>query len=219
MSATIATLLPNAAPPARPSLPFDPNASAMERCAALTEALPEPLRDILAAGRTQRCSRFTEAGFDGLTERWTPPPAIGEHHARMAQRALDELSSTVLVPASPNHLLARVLALLSHYPSKGMTPEVEQLVALDWADDLGEYPAWVIDSAARAWRRTRKWRPSIAEMRALCEDLCAAERALAKRLAAVVEAGVEVGRADRPQDSRPESRVRAMAAGAVRRMG
>lgn len=60
---------------------------------------------------------------------------------------------------------------------------------MDWADDLGEFPAWAIDHAARIWRRTRKWRPSIAEIRSLCEDACASERALADRLRAVVQAG------------------------------
>lgn len=89
---------------------------------------------------------------------------------------------TALAPAPTDHVLARVLALLSHYPAKGMTPDVERMVALDWAEDLGEYPAWAIDATARAWRRSKKWRPSIAEMRALCDDLCAGERRLAARL-------------------------------------
>jgi len=100
----------------------------------------------------------------------------------MARRTLHELEYSVLAPAEPDRLLGRVLALLSHYPAKGLTPDVEQLVAMDWVEDLGEFPVWAIDAAARAWRRTKKWRPSIAEMRALCEEACAQERVMAQRL-------------------------------------
>ena len=107
----------------------------------------------------------------------------------MAQRALDDLERTVLASAEPTRVLGRVLALLSHFPAKGLTPDVEQMVALDWAEDLGEFPGWAIDHAARTWRRSRKWRPSIAEMRALCEDACTQERRMAERLRAVARAG------------------------------
>lgn len=203
--------------PSRSPLPFDPRLPAAERCAMLADAFPAPLRDALAHGRVARRALFRDDGFDGVSEDWIPPPTLTDQQARMARRALDELSATVLAPVSPDHLLARILALLSHYPAKGMSPEVEQLVALDWAEDLGEFPAWAVDAAARTWRRTRKWRPSIAEMRALCADACAQERALALRLSAVAAAssdregpGLERNRA---------GRVRTLAAGAVRRMG
>ena len=69
-----------------------------------------------------------------------------------------------------------------------MTPEVEQMVALDWAEDLDEFPNWAIDQAARTWRRTKKWRPSIAEMRALCKEACAQERLIVEWLRAIVRA-------------------------------
>lgn len=197
-------------PSDRSPLPFDPALPAATRHAQLLGALPPLLREILAAGPVERRPRFSENGFDGLTERWSPPDGVTAQHAALAQRALDDLTATALAPADSDQLLARVLALLSHYPAKGMTTEVERLVALDWAEDLGEYPAWAIDAAARAWRRTRKWRPSIAEMRTLCDDLCAPERALAERLLAVVHKGTrEASRA---------AEVRVLVAGAIRRM-
>ena len=173
----------------RSPLPFDPAMPADTRVRLLTEAFPKPLQEVLAAGRTERRARFGEDGFSGLIEEWLAPEGTQPQHAAMARRVLDELYRTSLAPASPNHLLARVLALLSHYPAKGTTPEVEQMIAMDWADDLGEYPAWALDQAARTWRRTRKWRPSIAEMRSLCDEACAGERALVERLRAVVSAG------------------------------
>jgi len=93
------------------------------------------------------------------------------------------------------------------------------LLAMDWADDLGEFPAWAIDHAARVWRRSRKWRPSIAEIRSLCEDACAAERALADRLRAVAQAGEAAS--DNESDGRSDGRgapVHRLLTGAVRRM-
>ena len=68
----------------------------------------------------------------------------------------------------------------------------------------------MINAAARNWRRSRKWRPSIAEMRALCEEICAPERALADRLQSLADAAPRETAAPDP---------RAMATGALRRMG
>ncbi|HYG87683.1 MAG TPA: hypothetical protein VD978_15595 [Azospirillum sp.] len=183
MTATVTTL------PDRSPLPFDPALPPTERSRMLAAALPDALRDVLATGTVERRSRFADDGFSGVCEIWQPPATVTSRHAAVAQRVLDDFERTVLAPAEPNHLLARILALLSHFPAKGMTPEVEQMVALDWADDLGEFPAWAIDQAARTWRRSRKWRPSIAEMRALCEEACAQERSMAGRLRAIARAG------------------------------
>lgn len=207
--------LPPPSSPLSPPLPFDPALPQALRTKTLTDALPEPLRAVLAAGRVERRSRFTEDGFTGLREDWTPPPEVTPRHAAMARRALADLDREVLAPAPANHLLGRVLALLSHYPAKATTPDVERLLAMDWADDLGEFPAWAIDHAARSWRRSRKWRPSIAEIRGLCEDACAAERQLAERLRAVAQAGEAVS-TDQPV-ARPAP-VHRLLTGAVRRM-
>ncbi len=186
------------------SLAFDPALPAARRRQSLIDALPPALRAVLDGGRIDRRSRFTEDGFVGIAEDWTPPDNVTPRHALLARQALNELVADILVPATPNHLLGRVLALLSHYPAKATSPDVEQLLAMDWADDLGEFPAWAIDHAARIWRRTRKWRPSIAEIRALCEDACASERALADRLRAVVQAG-EAASGRSPDRSAPRA--------------
>ncbi|WP_448208148.1 hypothetical protein [Azospirillum sp. sgz302134] len=189
-----ATVLPL---PERSPLPFDPTMAPADRCRLLVGALPEPLREVLAAGHLEHRPRFGDGGFEGLSETWLPP-SVTAQQAAMALRALADLESTVLAPAEPGRLLGRILALLSHYPAKGLTPDVEQLVALDWVEDLGEFPAWAIDAAARSWRRTKKWRPSIAEMRALCEEACAKERTLARRLRSIAGGPQRTGR-DAPQ--------------------
>ncbi|MBP2301762.1 hypothetical protein [Azospirillum picis] len=193
---------------------FDPALPPPLRRDSLLSALPPVLRDRLAQGRTESRPRFAEDGFDGMAERWSPPAGVTPAEAALAQRAHDELCASVLAPVDGDHLLARILSLLSHFPAKGLSPEVERLVALDWAEDLGEYPAWTVDAAARLWRRSRKWRPSIAEMRALCEELCAPERALAARLRALAAAG-----RDERDGAAPAGGVRAPGAGTLRRMG
>ena len=144
----------SATPPGLP-LPFDPAMAPALRGRMLREALPEPLQRLLDRGQVGRHSRFTEDGFADVVEDWTPPDGVTPRHAALARRALSEIDNTILAPASANHLLGRVLALLSHFPAKATSPEVEQLLAMDWADDLGEFPAWAIDQAARRWRRTR----------------------------------------------------------------
>lgn len=208
-SATV-TALPRTHNPASPAAAFDPALPAPQRRIRLTAALLPPLQELLAQGRTDRRPRFGEDGFDGMIEQWSPPAGVTAAQAALARQALEELSATVLAPADSDHLLGRVLTLLSHFPAKGLSPEVERMMALDWADDLGEYPAWVIDAAARSWRRSRKWRPSIAEMRALCEEICAPERALAGRLQALADAAPREVAAPDP---------RSLATGALRRMG
>ncbi|WP_042703309.1 hypothetical protein [Azospirillum sp. B506] len=204
------TPLPRPHAPAFPAAVFDPDLPALQRRIRLTAALPPPLQELLAQGRTDRRPRFGEDGFDGMIEQWFPPSGVTPAQAALARQTLEELSASVLAPADSDRLLGRILTLLSHFPVKGVSPEVERMMALDWADDLGEYPAWVIDAAARSWRRSRKWRPSIAEMRALCEDLCAPERALADRLQALADTAPGEAAASEP---------RALATGALRRMG
>ncbi|PWC49812.1 hypothetical protein TSA6c_27540 [Azospirillum sp. TSA6c] len=201
--------------PTSPAAAFDPTLPAPQRRIRLTAALPPPLQELLAQGRTDRRPRFGEDGFDGMIEQWFPPAGVTAAQASLARQTLEDLSGTVLAPADSDHLLGRVLTLLSHFPAKGLSPEVERMMALDWAEDLGEYPAWVIDAAARHWRRSRKWRPSIAEMRALCEELCAPERALADRLQALADAAPRGAAAPDPRAQDP----RALAMGALRRMG
>ncbi|BAI74664.1 hypothetical protein AZL_b00010 (plasmid) [Azospirillum sp. B510] len=194
---------------------FDPNQPAPQRRIRLAAALPPVLQQLLAQGRIDRRPRFGDNGFDGMIEQWTPPDGITQAQAALARQSLEDLHASVLLPADSDHLLGRVLTLLSHFPAKGLSPEIERMMALDWAEDLGEYPAWVIDAAARHWRRSRKWRPSIAEMRALCEELCAPERGLADRLGALAAAAPPEFHATESHATDPRS----LTAGALRRMG
>jgi hypothetical protein len=128
-----------------------------------------------------RTSRFDENGtFLGINENWMPGPVTPTDMPDLRQQLA--ILNEALAPADKGALLARVLTLLSHFPAKDLPPEVEQMMALDWAEDLGEFPAWAIDHAARIWRRTKKWRPSISEMRTLCQEAVAEDVSTRERV-------------------------------------
>ncbi len=80
-----------------------------------------------------------------------------------------------------------MLALLSHYRSEPNPPAVETMVAEDWAEDLKEFPVWAIAEAARWWRRNRRFRPQICEIRKLCEDAVGDAPLVRDRLRAILE--------------------------------
>ncbi len=121
------------------------------------------------------------------------------------------LVERVLSPADRGELLARVLALLSHYRAEPHAPAVEAYLADDWAEDLGGYPLWAVEEAARQWRRTRKFRPQICEIVALCDAACGERQRLRERLRAVLDAS---DAAARPLGQGAAS----LARGALRRM-
>ncbi len=175
---------------ASPPAAYDPALPARQRQAALLEGLPETLRAIVIGRVTQRACFDGADGFTGLRETWSPPAVVEPADAEAASRASAEIAMEILAPVDPGWLLARLLALFAHCPPRSvpLDPAVEQMVAGDWAADLGEYPQWAVDQAVRIWRRTRKWRPTITEMRALCDEAVAAERSLADRLRRIAAA-------------------------------
>lgn len=126
---------------------------------------------VLERGVTERRFLFPDAGPARRVERWSPPVLQSPAETAAVEQRLRALDNA-LQPAHRGALLARVLALLSHYRMDSHPPEVEQRLADDWAEDLGAYPLWAVDSAARIWRRTRRFKPQPAEMVALCEDAC-----------------------------------------------
>ena len=93
----------------------------------------------------------------------------------------------VLAPADAGVLLTRVLALLSHYRSEPNPQAVETMVAQDWAEDLGEFPVWAVAEAARWWRKHRKFRPQICEIRTLCDEAVGETVLVRKRLRAILD--------------------------------
>ncbi|WP_143272995.1 hypothetical protein [Azospirillum palustre] len=168
---------------ASPLAVYDPTLPPDQQHGALVGALPETLQAIVGNGTSRAC--FDDlGGFVGMRETWSPPAIVDPADAEAAARALAVIEREILAPVDPGWLLARLLALFAHCPPRStpLDPAVERIVASDWAEDLGEYPQWSVDQAVRVWRRTKKWRPTIMEMRALCDEAIAIERTLAERL-------------------------------------
>ena len=111
---------------------------------------------------------FPESGGYRQVDRWKARD-LDPTTAREVQTYLAALE-TALEPAERGRLLARVLALLSHYRSDPHPSMVEQAIADDWAEDLGGFPMWAVEAAAKQWRTTKKFKPTICEMVNLCEQ-------------------------------------------------
>ena len=165
---------------------------------------------VLERGVAERRFLFPDAGPARRMERWSPPALRSQTEAAAVEKRLLALDN-VLQPAHRGALLARVLALLSHYRMDPHPPEVERCLADDWAEDLGGYPLWAVEDAARTWRRTRRFKPQPAEMIALCEASCGGLRQERDRLRQVAE-GKTTGRSPLSQE------VAALARGLLRPM-
>jgi hypothetical protein len=135
-----------------------------------------------------------EVGQGGLTiveDSWEarPLPADLIGPALRALAAFDRYLAPV-TPEEEGWVLARVMTLLEHYAGRSRTPEVEEALALDWLEDIAEYPAWAIGDACRIWRRNpaHNWRPTPGQFRAVCNDLVFDARLQRDRLRQVLAA-------------------------------
>ena len=144
--------------------------------------LSADLRQAIDRGVKERRMVFPEGREARVVEIWNP--------VKLPREVIEECDEhvaalrNILEPAKPKVVLARILTLLSHYGGDAKSPEVEQAMARDWADDVGEYPSWALDAAARRWRRTQKFRPRISEIRGFCEEIVDPHRRILARLTA-----------------------------------
>ena len=130
---------------------------------------------------------YSEDGvFLGTRETWVARKASPEFLPQL--RAAAARVEEDLAPADKGQLLTRVLTLLSHYRQDQHAPQVETMLAQDWAEDLGEFPMWAVDEAARWWRRNKIFRPSVCEIRRLCQEAARSEMETRDRLRLLLEA-------------------------------
>lgn len=165
---------------------------------------------VLERGVIERRFVFPDSGPARCVERWSPPALHDPAQVAAVERRLLVLDDA-LQPSDRGALLARVLALLSHYRMDPHPPEVEQRLADDWAEDLYDYPLWAVEDAARTWRRTRRFKPQPAEIVALCEDATVALRQERDRLRQVVEG-------ETTRNNPVSGRVSSLARGLLQRM-
>lgn len=141
----------------------------------------------LEAGIVSRRMLFPENGPPVTEETWTPIPIRDPNLLAEVNERLAQIESATQ-PAPRGELVSRVMVLLSHYRSDPQPPEVQSAIADDWAEDLGPYPLWVINEAARQWRQTKVFKPQPSEMIKLCQRASAAILKERYRLRATIEA-------------------------------
>jgi hypothetical protein len=129
---------------------------------------------------------FPENGPIREVETWLPPRVTNPRTLEEVGDRLRHLA-IALDPAPSGELLSRIMVLLAHYRAPENSKQTEYGIALDWAEDLSDYPIWAIEDAARKWRRTKKFRPQICEMIALCEDACGKLKTERRRLESVID--------------------------------
>ena len=130
---------------------------------------PPEVVAVLTAGLKSTRFVYPSDGSIRAIEVWEPPVVTDKAIGTAIWLRLQDLEAHT-APAEPGRLMSRVLVLLSHYRQASHSDAVEQGIADDWADDLGCFPMWAIDEAARRWRKSKKFRPQIAEMLDLCEE-------------------------------------------------
>jgi hypothetical protein len=149
---------------------------------------PTPaVTNLLKGGVRSTRLLFPENGPTREVETWLP---LRVTDLRTLEEVRDRLCNVAIAldPAPPGDLLSRIMVLLAHYRVPEHSKATEYGIALDWADDLAEYPLWAIEDAARKWRRTKKFRPQICEMIELCEDACGKLKTERRRLESVIDA-------------------------------
>lgn len=142
--------------------------------------LSSNVKNIIKPQRTIPTFAKDGSGYNGDIEEWHAPD-ISPEQAKELEKSIGKMESFFCSPEK-GALLTRVLALLSHYRSEANPPQVERLIAEDWAEDLYDYPMEAIEYAARWWRRNKKFRPAICEIRGLCEDYMEKDKIALERM-------------------------------------
>jgi hypothetical protein len=118
-----------------------------------------------------------DGAFAGWVTRagWTPPALTDEQCAVVADAAV--AFRDMLEPGDPVAIVGRVRTLLAHWRDRdGLDEPTREQIYRDWMTVLQRYPAWAVHEAAMEWLEADRYRPTIADIRLLCDKATAAER-------------------------------------------
>lgn len=146
----------------------------LPRETGLTNSLPTELRRVIASGITAVPIPIEQGGGCVLRERqgWIPPE-IDWHLRDLAEAARDALLEH-LESVDEGRLGVIIARLLAHR-WRGRSEDsgddlMQQGLITDWIEDLCDFPEWAVHAACRTYRRTQGWHPTIADIRALCDE-------------------------------------------------
>lgn len=117
-------------------------------------------------------------GFGGyaLADHWFPPHIDDAQRALIAEQAMF-LERAILAPGDPLEIAGRVHSLLAHWRDRdGLDEPTRDQVNRDWIAILSRFPLWAVCQAAGEWLETSRHRPSVAEIRLLCDQAVKADR-------------------------------------------
>ena len=121
----------------------------------------------------------TDAAEESTRPRWRPPPSLtAEQIAELP--ALIARGQRSVQPAGAELVGAMLLRLIAVHPTGERAGA--DLMMDTYVEDLSDLPADLLDGACTHWRRTERFFPTIAELRALAVPALAKRRKYLERL-------------------------------------
>ena len=109
-----------------------------------------------------------------------------------------------LQPAPFEEIVTRLAQLSLHFWHPDRPKGHTQALVRDYAEDLAEYPADILEEGIRQYRRRGKWFPKIAELREIMEPMLEARRNDLRRLQKLIE--IKVREPDLLPNAEPKDR-------------
>lgn len=153
--------------------------------------LPDSLKQLLIS---KSRTIFSDHGFDMVELPWSAP-AVTDQQLSECVAHLESLEKS-LSPAKPEQIVARVVALLSHFYVPDVQVGLARAIAHDWAGALREFPWWAVEASCSRWLSLERRRPTPADIRELCHREAGALIRVRDRLRAIVSRNS--GAAERP---------------------
>lgn len=115
--------------------------------------------------------------FAGWSSRgdWQPPTLTNDERAAVAE-AVRYYEAVTLAPGDPLEISGRVATLLAHWRDPGLPDAMRDQIMRDWLTILGRFPLWAVCEAAAEWLEFNRLRPSVAEIRLLCDRAIKVDR-------------------------------------------
>ncbi|MEC4591627.1 hypothetical protein VPG91_11565 [Nitrospirillum amazonense] len=148
--------------------------------------MPDSVKRLLAGA--ERKTIWGEDGqFDRVEDVWSLPATITDAEKAECRKALAAVDRH-LARANETMLAGRVASALAHYYVPDVPASVQAAVAEDWFRQVGEFPDWAIQMAFSRWLGMERRRPTIADIRDLCQRAVRQWRRRQERLRKIVDA-------------------------------
>ena len=167
---------------------------------------------------TRTVPRYSDHGYEGDSELWEPREVTAADVPALRRQLA--MVNAAMAPGDPGIVLARVHALLAMYRDRDPLPlAVEAAIAESWLEDIGEWPAWIVVAACKAWRQhptKYRFKPLPGDIRSVCVEIAGKLPVVKQRLERLLASVPSSLESTESRASDVRSRVVALAA--ARRM-